>query len=245
MQITNPKHLIRPILRRFGRDLVPYNHFNHPMARRAKLMETYHIDMVLDVGANIGQYASELREGGYRGKIVSFEPMGREFVLLKQLAKRDGNINAVHSAVGDQDGTVEFNIAANSTSSSILEMLPSHTDAAPDSAIQAKEVVPIARLDSIYDDHCTGQMNTLLKIDTQGFEMSVLEGAKESILKVQAIQIEMSLVPLYKEQVLFADLALWLKVRGFHMVDINPMFVHPRTGEVLQVDGIFRAPVRS
>ena len=239
--MKNPKHLIRPFLRKLGRDLVVYSPTHHPMARQAKLLDTYKIDLVLDIGANTGQYAQELRELGYKSNIVCFEPMLAAYTQLKQWAEQDEKTLVVNSAVGDFDGEIEFNLAANSVSSSILDILPSHTDVAPDSKITNKETVTIIRLDSVFDKYCTAEQNILLKIDTQGYEMSVLKGAGISLTKIRALQLEMSFVPLYKGQALFHDIYLWLLEKGFQMVEITPMFINPDTGEVLQVDGIFRS----
>lgn len=236
------KHYIRPILRHFGRDLVVYNHQQHPMARRAKLLDTYNIDLVVDIGANSGQYGRSLREIGYKGRIVSFEPLAEPFSRLKQWADEDGRVIAINSAIGDTDGEVEFNVAGNSTSSSVLEMLPSHAEAAPHSKMQGKELVKIARLDSVFGEYYSGG-KTLLKIDTQGFEMAVLSGAEVTLGKVDALQIEMSFIPLYQGQALFIDVYTYLISKGFRMVDIDPMFVHPETGEMLQADAFFRAPI--
>jgi len=240
--MKNPKYLIRPILRKLGRDLVVYSHTHHPVARHAKLLENYKIDMVLDIGANTGQYAQSLRELGYKGNIVCFEPLSAAFAELKQWAEQDGQTIAVNSAIGDFEGEVELNVAGNSVSSSVLEMLPSHIDAAPNSRMTNKEKVAISRVDTIFDRYCSSQDKTLLKIDTQGYEMSVLLGAETSLSKIRALELEMSFVALYEGQALFHDIYLWLLQKGFKMVDIDPMFIHPDTGEVLQVDGLFRAP---
>ena len=238
------KKLIKPVFRKLGRDLVVYNHLLHPVARRAKLLETYNTDLVLDIGANTGQYARGLRELGYRGKIVSFEPLSAAYLDLKKWADKDRNAVAVNSAIGNIDGNVEFNVAGNSTSSSILDILPEHTSAAPESAFIAKETVSLRRLDSVYNKYCSSNDSILLKIDAQGYEMHVLEGAKKVLDLISSLQIEISLVPLYKGQLLFIDVVSWLMERGFQLVDIEPIFVHAKTGEVLQVDCFFRAPTR-
>lgn len=239
--MKNPKHLIRPFLRALGRDLIVYDPGHHPMARRAKLLHSYNINQIVDIGANRGQYAQSLRELGYSGEIICFEPLSGAYSALKSWADIDGNVVAINSAVGDFDGEVDFNVAANSTSSSVLEMLPSHTEAAPHSKIERKERVSITRLDSVFEKYCDEKNNILLKIDTQGFEMSVLNGALDSLNKIKAIQIEMSFVPLYQGQALFPEVYSWLDSKGFQMVDVHPMFINPDTGEVLQVDGFFRA----
>lgn len=240
--MKNPKYLIRPFLRRLGRDLIVYDHLHHPMAREAKLLKTYNIDMVLDIGANTGQYAQELRALGYEGHIVCFEPMQIAFAQLNQWAKTDNKVTAVNTAIGESDGEIVFNIAGNSTSSSVLEMLPSHTDAVPESITKNKETVTITRLDTLFDQYCKAHHKILLKIDTQGYEMSVLAGAESSLKKIQALQLEMSFVPLYEGQALFHEVYNYVLQKDFQIVDINPMFIHPETGEVLQVDAMFRAP---
>jgi FkbM family methyltransferase len=240
--MKNPKYLIRPLLRKFGRDLVVFNHMHHPIARHAKLLETYGIDMVLDIGANTGQYSQGLREFGYKGNIVCFEPLSSAYTELRHWAEKDGKAIAINSAVGDFDGNIEFNVSANSVSSSVLDMLPSHIDAAPDSKIANKEKVTICRLDTVFDKYCKNEHKILLKVDTQGYEMSVLLGAEASLAKIRALELEMSFIPLYEGQALFHDIYLWLLQKGFQMVDIEPMFIHPDTGEVFQVDGMFRAP---
>lgn len=238
--MKNLKTLVRPLLRKLGRDLIVYDHLHHPAARQAKLLKTYEINMVLDIGANTGQYAKELREIGYRGDIVCFEPLKSAFAELQAWAQGDSRVRTINKAIGDEDGEVEFNVAGNSTSSSILEMLPSHTDAAPYSAVKAKERVVITQLDKLFGEICRPEQNILLKIDTQGYEMPVLLGAEQSLWAIKALRLEMSLVPLYQGQVLFKELLSWLNARNFELVDINPMFIHPETGEVLQVDGFFK-----
>jgi FkbM family methyltransferase len=231
---------VRLFCRKMGRDLLPYDPVHHPLARRAKLFQTYGIDLVFDIGANTGQFAQELRETGYAGRIVSFEPLSTAFRDLQRWARADGDWMAVNAAVGQRDGTIELNIAENSTSSSILEMLPSHLRAEPQSAFKDKERVRIIKLDSVFDDYCSASNRAYLKIDVQGFEEQVLEGARCTLPKFHALQVEMSLIPLYAGQPLFADLLEYLTERGFAMVGLEPVFIDPASAEVLQVDGIFR-----
>ena len=87
-----------------------------------------HIDLVIDIGANEGQFAKELRAGGYSGRIVSFEPLSAAHRRLLQESNRDSAWH-VHPrcALGDRLGEIELNISGNSVSSSILPMLASHT----------------------------------------------------------------------------------------------------------------------
>lgn len=79
-----------------------------------------------------------------------------------------------------------------------------------------------------------------MKIDTQGFEKDVLAGGTQSLLQIDAIQIEMSLVPLYDGQALFDELYEYLFDRDYRMVSIEPGFEDSESGQLLQIDGIFK-----
>ena len=198
------------------------------------------IELVFDVGANVGQYARSLRRMGYRGKIISFEPVRSVFEKLERKSKNDPHWCVRNMALGDQDGYAEINISRHSESSSMLPMLSSHTDVAPESAYMGKERITIRRLDSVIDELNDNLDNSCLKVDTQGFEGQVLDGAKNALSKVRLVQLEMSLVPLYAGESLFLDLTDRLLREGYKLVALEPGLSSPATGKLLQVDGIFR-----
>src|SRR5690242_8065586 len=108
----------RRLLRGATLDVIRYHPRSHPLARRMRLLATHGIDVVLDVGANIGQYGEELRRLGYRGRIVSFEPMSAAFAELQARAQADGRWQVIHAGLGAQAGTARINLAGNSASSS-------------------------------------------------------------------------------------------------------------------------------
>src|SRR4029079_9735749 len=113
-------------------------------------LRRFEIDLILDVGANTGQFASEIRRVGYTGKIISFEPLSQAYGALLLSSAADSMWEAYpRCALGDHNGEVEINIAGNSVSSSILTMLESHRRASPEFAYEGKEVVPIQTLDAI------------------------------------------------------------------------------------------------
>lgn len=124
---------IRKIVRNLGYDVVKYDHASNQIARRIKILETENINLALDVGANIGQYAQELREIGYSDKIVSFEPLSSAYKSLNINSKKDPLWETHNLALGSKKGEEEINVAGNSQSSSILEMLPLHATSAPES----------------------------------------------------------------------------------------------------------------
>lgn len=234
------KHQFRQLLRSFGYDICRFTPTNHPLARKKSLFELYAIDTVLDVGANVGQFAQQLRrEIDYKRRILSFEPLSSAFKLLMANAKGDPNWTVFNFALGDDETRQEINIAANSYSSSFLEMLPAHERSAPESKYVGREMIEIKTLDSIFGSLCTPSNRVYLKIDTQGFESKVLRGAEESLAHVDSIQVEMSLVPLYKDELLFNEMCELMGGKGFSLVAIENGFSDPSTGQLLQVDGIF------
>lgn len=230
---------IRYMIQRFGLDLIRFNAAQHPLPRRARMIDRRGIDLVLDIGANAGQFGSELRRLGYRGRIVSFEPLSEAFQRLQAVASGDVGWRVKNLALGATSGTQTIHQAANSESSSLLQMLPLHSDAAPYSKITGEESVQVEPLDAMFDEICMGASNVYMKIDTQGFESQVLLGAARSLARIDMIQIEMSLAPLYEGQALFGDLYAELTGLGFALVGLESNFVDPRTGHLLQVDGIF------
>lgn len=87
-------------------------------------IEDREIDVVMDVGANVGQFGESLRDGGYRGRIVSFEPIEAPFQTLSRKAAADGNWEAHHCGLGAVSGTAALNVSELSVFSSILGMTP-------------------------------------------------------------------------------------------------------------------------
>jgi FkbM family methyltransferase len=221
----------RAMTRRFGADLV---HYSFP-----RLIATARPAVVLDVGANAGQFGETLRAAGYLGRIASIEPLASAHALLQLRAAQDGNwFVAPRMALGAEAGEATINIAANSHSSSLLPMMGAHLAAAPHSKYVGEERVPVRRLDEVFDELVLGQ-RCLLKIDVQGFEAQVLAGARESLAKIVALQIEMSLIECYEGEAGFLELLADIRGRGFALHSITPAFTDTRTGQLLQADCFF------
>jgi FkbM family methyltransferase len=231
---------LRNVLRKAGIEAYRYSIHTSTGAQLDRLLKHCHIDLVLDVGANSGQYAAGLRAHGYAGRIVSFEPLAAAHARLTAAARGDPHWSiAPRMALGDADGTVDLHVAANSFSSSILDMLPAHERAAPGSGYVASETVPLKRLDDMADGFLAGARRVLLKIDTQGYEDRVLAGAAVLLGKLTAIQTELSLVPLYAGQPLFDDMRQKIEALGFELFAVFSGYVHEQTGQTLQLDGFF------
>jgi FkbM family methyltransferase len=207
--------------------------------RRLRMIRHHNINVVLDVGANVGQYGSSLRVSGYDGSIISFEPLREAFELLKVKSDKDPKWKAVHMALGDRDTDTDIHISNNSYSSSVLSMLPRHLASAPESVVIGSERIVMRRLESVAQQFINAGDRILLKIDTQGYEHFVIEGIGRIINNVQLIECELSLFPLYDGQKLFNEMIEILRKHGFVAVDFTRGFFESETGYCLQVDGIF------
>lgn len=235
------KKIGKGILRRLGYELISYSShkdFDHVFT---KALLQHGVDLVLDVGANTGQFAMGLRDVGYCQNILSFEPMSLEHRHLLLRSQSDAKWRvAPRMALGDRDGHVEINIAANSGSSSLLPMLNLHREAAPESVYSGREFVDVHRLDSIaaqlIDSHAK---NLFLKIDVQGYEWPVLAGATETIGRVVGILCEVSFSPLYAGEARWTSLIEKVEALGFEVWGVLPGFFHPSTGRLLQADLLF------
>lgn len=207
--------------------------------RRLKLMKHYKINKVLDVGASDGEYALDMRQCKYNEKIISFEPLNDMFEIIKKASSTDKNWIVNNYALGNTDTKSTINVAGNSTSSSILNMMPIHVESEPTSKYIATQEIEIKQLDTIFNDFYEPGDRIMLKLDTQGYEKNVLDGAQESLKRIWILQLEMSLVQLYENELLFMDMIAYLNNIGFELTLIENGFSDPVTGKQLQVDGIF------
>jgi FkbM family methyltransferase len=233
------KECVKKTVRSAGFNITKYTPGSSETEKLNTALKYFGIELLIDVGANTGQYAESVRQAGYKKKIVSFEPLVDAY---KQLLINSANDKMwfVHerTAIGNQNGEIEINVSGNSQSSSILPMLATHSDAAPNSKYFKTEKTKIIKLDSVFSDYRLNSEVTFLKIDTQGYEREVLEGAKETLEKVKAIQIELSLVPLYAGQPLWDAILLDLAKKGFQVWSILPGFSDPHIGRSLQIDAV-------
>ncbi len=234
------KSLAKNIIRRLGYELRRYAPTSSERAQLMTIIRSQGINLIFDVGANTGGFGTYIRELGYDGRIVSFEPTKVAHEQLLIVVKNDPHwLVAARSAIGNINGEVEINISGNSESSSILPMLDSHTKAAPTSSYVGKEVVPLRTLDTLCPEYINKGDRLFLKIDTQGYEEQVLKGAKNTVAAATVLQMELSLIPLYAGQKLMPEMISLLRDAGYDLWGIAPVFADPTSGRILQMDGIF------
>lgn len=222
-----------------GIDLVRFRSVRHPLGRRARLMAALGVNLVVDVGANRGQFAAELRRSGYAGRIVSVEALSEPYGFLARTAAADPLLTAIHSAVGARRGRVTMHVAGNAAaSSSVLPMLALHARAAPEAEYVGVETVEMRPLDELLQPHLGDPVTLLLKVDVQGYELEVLSGGSTTLSRSSLIQLEMSLVPLYETAPTYREMIDFMAHRGFGLVGLEPGFTS-EAGVLLQADGLF------
>lgn len=230
---------IKRIFNSFGIDIVRYP--DPIMKGLTQILLSNNFNIVLDVGANDGWYAKNLRKLGYRGKIVSFEPLAGPFTKLSAYADKGIYDHiVVNMALGERDGVGQINVSHNLVSSSLLEATTELINAAAETKAYRTQDISIAKLDSIFTRYCNpGKDKVFLKMDVQGYEKNVLIGAQENLKHIHGIQLEVALVELYRNETLFKEMVPYIESLGFDLYLIIPGFHDQKTGRLLEVDCVF------
>jgi len=227
----------KELARRLG---VEISHYRPFAARVVARLADGEVPLVIDVGASCGQYASELRKHGYRGEIVSFEPVEEAFEQLATAAAGDTGWTCHRMALGAVAEEAPIHVTSNLASSSLLEMGEGLRSGAPWVSVTGVETVRVVRL----DDVLANKGPCMLKLDVQGYEDRVLDGAPSTLARASLLQCELPIAELYAGQAQFRALIDRLDDAGFEFVDLDPFF-RDRAGGVLQVDALLaRRPPR-
>lgn len=212
--------------------------FNQP--KRLKLIADRRITTLIDCGSNAGQYVEELKKTGWSGKIFSFEPLSDAYAKLSAKADAAEGWRTFPFALGDENGESTIQIAGNSYSSSLLQFSNDFKELRPDASPVGSEKVTIRRLDDVVkEEGLNFEGPLMLKIDVQGFEMSVLRGALETLPRVSVLQCELALIPSYEGGATFVEVREFLRERGFVLAHLIDGHANHETGELREVDGVF------
>jgi FkbM family methyltransferase len=205
-----------------------------------RLFEVQGIDVVLDVGGNTGQYARNLRRAGYTGRIVSFEPASATHAALHAAAEGDPDWTVAPAmALGDHDGEITLNLFNRSDMNSLHGLSDAAKEIFPKLDPIGTEMVAMRRLDAVLADFVMPGETPFLKLDTQGAERAILDGAVGVLARFPAIQAEMSLVALYAGGGPFEDVVDFLRGHGFRMEMTAPVTFSQALGRQVEIDAVF------
>jgi FkbM family methyltransferase len=196
-------------------------------------------DVVLDIGANEGQFVDGVRAAGYQGRVVSFEPQRLVYEALQRKAQQHPGWECHHLALGDAEGRLPIHVSAFSLSSSLLPIGRLHVDLMPQTAEVGTEEVPIVRLDQWSGASSLKGRRLFMKLDVQGYELPVIRGATDILPYVEGALVELDFATLFDGQSLYYEVMSALEQAGLRFVGLCGGNVHPDTHDLLWADGFF------
>jgi FkbM family methyltransferase len=216
---------IRKSVRKQGFDLIRHKEL-------PDWLDLHQVDVVLDIGANDGRYASEIREAGWSGPIVSFEPQPEVFERLTRHMSGDPLWSGRQIGLGSSDSTLTLNAYGMDVLSSFLKKKEN------DQSLRVIEV-DVRRPDAILDEVLAGHSKPFVKIDTQGFEMEIIRGFGSRAADIVGWQLELSVEPLYENQPPMEEIIATMRALGFSLWRVLPGLRDPQTLQAFELDGIF------
>jgi FkbM family methyltransferase len=240
-QMFPPIRLSRRLFRSVGVDVEPFGPRSIPWQLR-RLFRTRAIGTILDVGANRGQFGLSMRDLGFGGVIHSFEPVPEVFQALQKTATRDRNWHPHPLAIGAVRERATFNVGRFDQTSSLKRVAAEQAVTHKVLEVAREIEVEVDTLDHFLRTERLPLNDILLKIDVQGAELDVLEGARESFPGMRAIYCETSFEKTYIGEADFVTLIERLQAHGFRLNGVAPVYFHPERMSIMQVDALLVRP---
>lgn len=209
------------------------------------LFQHYRIDLVIDVGANTGQFGQSLRDFGYRNDIVSFEPNPEAYRDLLVKSGKEDRWAAYNLALGAEDGERDLIFAKNSLLSSFHPPSSfSKNSFGEQTDIVRTSPVTVATLDSFLMEQSISLegRRVMLKLDTQGHDMEVCKGAVRSLPAIALLQSELSFKALYDGIPTYMEALRAYTAYGFEPTGLYPVGRDPNTMGIIEADCVFARP---
>ena len=212
------------INRKIDYDIVHFSGQHTLRAHLVSILNEYRIGSIIDVGANEGQFALNMRGLGFRGKIYSFEPVKAAYEVLKRASESDDKWFVFDFALGAASGEALINVSGFSSFSSILDVNEYALERWEDSEVTHQQEISIRTLDNCASEgliDCDSRL--LLKMDTQGYDLEVFKGALSVLPNVSCVLSELSLIPIYENMPSYSDSLTEYESHGFHVSGFYPI----------------------
>ena len=230
------KSFLKKTFRSLGLNFRRYD----PTHDLSELLRLYRVETVFDVGANAGVSGRYFRNLGFKGKIVSFEPVAQYYKLLKQEAAGDSLWTCENVALADVESEQEINVSGGfGSASSFLEKRGETWESAPELEYVGRERVRVTTVDLAALEHYPEGDRLFLKLDVQGYERKVLEGASKTMPRIIGVRIELSVSPCYEQEPSMWEMMTYLYELGFRLCAIDEAWSNLKTREVYQMDAVF------
>ncbi len=228
------KKVIKDVMHLIGLDVKKYT----PMPLPLDFVKSLGIKTVLDIGANVGQFATEMRRNSKEVSIISFEPLPHCFEKLTTNLKSDSNFKAINIALGDTSGEMMMHQNEYTPSSSLLELNEDHIKTFPNATKTSEVMIKIETLDDLMKN-LNVEKEILIKMDVQGYEHKVIAGGIETVKSAKAIIVEISFLDFYRGQPNFNDIYNMLYPLGFKYHGSIQRKIDRKTGLTLSEDSVF------
>lgn len=191
--------------------------------------------VLLDVGAYRGDFTKQLFLESDIDKAILFEPNSENYLSLKSIFSNNTNVAIINCALGDKEELIEFHCDSDLATGSVLNYQHS-----PDSLASIKsQNVQLSTMDQYLQENNLSQPISIIKIDTQGFDLRVLKGAEQTIaLHSPWIIVELIFVPLYQNQSHPHEISAWLSAHGYSQAGMFNIHVTSE-GWLAFADGVF------
>jgi FkbM family methyltransferase len=229
----------RRIVNRVGFDVRRYDAWSSFDASLGAFIRDLDIRHVIDVGANIGTFGNTLRILlGFSGRIDSYEPATEAFAALLATAEHDPEWFTHHIALTNSRGSLTLNLFAENVMNSLSLPSEESTRVFPwwNQSAPSSESVEGRRLDS---EDIPNLGPTLLKVDTQGHDWEVVEGAGVVLDRTEIIMVEFSFIPLYQSSRPAWEIIRLLNRMGFELALFNPISRSVLGRSIIEADGVF------
>ena len=207
-----------------------------PTLEHQPLLAALQPALVVDVGANRGQFSLDVRRAAPNSRVLAFEPLGPEAGMYRSILGKTKAYALHEVALGAVAGSVEFHVSAARDSSSLLPIGERQNQLFPGTREVSMEQVTVRTLDE-YIGEIGERTPSLLKLDVQGGELDVLRGSSRALASFRWVYVEMSFVELYCGQPLAHELVEFLRAHGFRLVGVGRPSVND--GMPVQVDALF------
>jgi len=206
----------------------------------AGLLPRLGVNCVLDVGAHWGEYATSLRRLGFDGRTVSFEPVAQSYERLAVVARSDDHWLVRNVALGSLNERRMINVPEGTVFASFFEPNKFGLERFPKSSVGHMEEVEVRTLDSMVDSCLEGlsQPKVYLKLDTQGWDLEVLNGSRTALQYVVGLQSELSVKPIYVGMPSYLQVLDAIQGLGFGLTGIYPIS-RDRNSQIIEFDAVF------
>lgn len=228
----NYSHLFRKLFNRLGRILFPDN-ISYAQTMEGGLYRSCQIraispSTILDVGAAEGKWSLLALKYWKKSKYILIEPLEERKLIIENICKQNHDFYFVNKGVGARKGTTDFYVTSDLDGSGISDNNPG-TIKRTINLTSIDDEVRILNLKGPY----------IIKLDTHGYEVPILEGSKEVLKNTQLLIIECYGFRLAQNSLLFGEMCEYLKLKGFRLIDIVDISLRKNDGAFWQCDAFF------